>query len=132
MTLPQLKIERLMVAMAAHEGWYPCGTPGYENGSRAYRNHNPGNLRASPFASKILDGYAVFKSDEVGWLAFRFDLIQKAKGNTSTGLNGNSTLKELIGKWAPPEDGNQTSAYLNDVVRMSGLPETTKLAELLD
>lgn len=126
------KIDRLMAAMAAHEGFYPAGHPQYPNGSRAYRNHNPGNLRKSPFAYTEIDGYAVFRNDMVGWNAFQWDLVQKAKGNTSTGLNGESTLKELIAVWAPPEDKNDTSAYLNAVLRMTGFSEDMKLKELLE
>lgn len=126
-----MKIERLILAMAEHEGWKPVGDPKYPNGTRSYRNHNPGNLRNSPFADRIVDGYAVFGSDAMGWFAFQWDITQKAKGNTSTGLGPNSTLRDLIRVWAPASDNNNTNAYLADVVAMTGFNPTLTLKELL-
>jgi len=67
----------------------------------------------------------------MGWFAFQWDIIQKAKGNTSTGLGPNSTLRDLIYKWAPPSDKNNTEAYLKNVIKMTGFPETLTLKELL-
>jgi len=125
-----MKLERLILAMAEHEGWGALGDPKYPNGTRSYRHHNPGNLRVSPFAYKVIDNYAVFKNDAIGFLAFQWDILQKAKGNTSTGLGPNSTLRDLIFTWAPKSDGNDPEKYLADVVHNSGLPETLTLKEL--
>ncbi len=115
--------------MAEHEGWKPPKSA-TDTASRSYRNHNPGNLRASPFAYSTIDGFAVFKNDALGWMALQWDIMQKAKGNTSTGLGPSSTLADLIQVWAPPTDGNDTTAYLAAVVQMSGLAPTTLLSEL--
>lgn len=123
-------VDRLMMAMAIHEGWHPAGTSSTPGGSRSYRHHNPGNLRVSPFASSTVDGFAVFNNDFVGWNAFQWDLLQKAKGNTSTGLNGKSTLRDLIYKWAPPSDGNDTEAYVRFVEKESGIAASTTLATI--
>lgn len=125
------KMDRLLLAMAEHEGWYSVGSSQSPSGSRAYRNHNPGNLRNSPFADRLADGYAIFGSDAMGWFAFWWDIAQKAKGNTSTGLGPASTLRDLIFKWAPPSDNNKTELYLQDVIKKSGLPETLTLKELI-
>lgn len=127
-----LKIDRLLVAMAEHEGWGAVGDPQFPNGSRSFRYHNPGNLRASPFAVRIVENYAVFKNDTIGWLAFQWDILQKAKGNTSTGLGPNSTLRELIFKWAPPSDSNNSEAYLQNILSMTGFKEDMKLSEFLN
>lgn len=120
-----------MLAMQIHEGWIPPTAGTFPTGSRSYRNHNPGNLRSSPFEAGQLDGFAYFKSDEIGRLAFRYDLIQKAKGNSSSGLTGTSTVRDLIFTWAPPTDSNDSEAYLQSIVTLSGLPETMQLSELL-
>ena len=124
------KIERLMLAMAEHEGWEPPTATGAEYGSRAYRHHNPGNLRASPFASTVVDDFAVFRNDMVGWMAFHWDLMQKARGQTVTKLGPKSTLRELIFTWAPPSDNNNSEAYLQSVVKKSGLSENITLGEI--
>jgi hypothetical protein len=126
-----MKIERLMMAIAIQEGWTPPSPGDPTGGSRSYQNHNPGNLRASPFAYEIQDGYAVFKNDEIGRMALQYDLMQKAKGNTSTGLNGNSTLAQLIAVWAPAGDGNDPNAYLQNVCTLAALVPSMKLSELL-
>jgi len=124
------KIERLMLAMTDFEGWTPPNKNTPKGGSMSYRNHNPGNLRNSPFASSTQDGFAVFRSDFVGFMAFHWDLMQKAHGNTVTGLNGKSTLRELIYKWAPPNDNNDTEKYLQYVILKSELNANTTLNEI--
>lgn len=118
------------MAIAEHEGWMPPSEKNGFKGSRSYRNHNPGNLRSSPFAHSTDGGYAVFANDFVGFNALQWDLLQKSRGNTVTGLNGKSTLRELIYVWAPPSDSNDTEAYIRSVVRATGLPESTSLEEI--
>lgn len=124
------KAAKLMQAMAEHEGWLPAGSKECPNGSRSWRNHNPGNLRASPFAAASTDNFAVFRDDFTGYMAFHWDLIQKARGNTSTGLGPTSTLRALIFTWAPPSDNNNSEAYLQAVVARTGIKETETLAEI--
>lgn len=124
------KVEALMLAMAEHEGWHDPSHPKYPNGSLAYRNHNPGNLRASPFASGTKDNYAYFRSDFIGWMAFHWDLMQKARGNTRTGLGPSKTVRDLIFTWAPPSDSNDSEAYLKRVCEKAGIKESTTLGEI--
>jgi hypothetical protein len=124
------KIERLMIAIGEYEGWYERGSKQFPNGSMSYRNHNPGNLRASPFASSSVDGYAVFRNDFIGWMALHWDLMQKARGNTVTGLGPKSTLRELIYIYAPPKDNNNSEKYLNFVLQKTGFKENTTLGEI--
>jgi len=128
----EFKIWRLMYAMAAVEGWaLPEPATGYP-GSASFRRNNPGNLRASPLLHTTDNNFAVFIDEFTGWAAFKYDLTQKAKGNTVTGLTGESTLRDLIFKWAPPSDNNDSEKYLQRVLQYSGMSEGTKLKELLD
>jgi hypothetical protein len=124
-------LERLAMAMIEHEGWIPPSGANFKEGSRSFRNHNPGNLRSSPFQFTTKDGFAVFKTDIEGWNAMIWDLKQKATGNTSTGLNGESTLFDLIHVWAPAEDNNNPVSYLNHICGMTGFSKDMKLKELL-
>lgn len=124
------KVERLILAIAEHEGWASVGSSTSPGGSRAYRNHNPGNLRASPFADRIVENYAVFGNDAMGWFALRWDLWKKSRGETSTKLGPESTLRELIFTYAPPSDKNNSEEYLKSVVKNTGLPETITLKEI--
>jgi len=66
-----------------------------------------------------------------GFAAARWDIMQKARGNTSTGLNGESTLAEMLAVWAPISDGNDVGRYVENVCYMSGLEPTMKLKDLL-
>lgn len=118
--------------MAYHEGWINSLKKPDTAGSLSYRNHNPGNLRFSTFQVGTKDGFAVFNSDMDGIMALKYDIIKKAKGETVTGLTGNSTLSDLIYKYAPPADHNDTANYLAEIILMSGLSATTKLSEFLN
>jgi len=124
-------LERLTYAMATHEGWSLVGTPGNPTGSKSYRNHNPGNLRSSPLAVGQADGFAVFRTDDDGFAALRLDIMQKATGHTTTGLNGSSTLAQLIAIWAPAADGNAPAAYLAHICQLTGFSPQMQLKDLL-
>lgn len=126
------QVEKLMLAMAKHEGWLTPGETKTPGGSRSYRNHNPGNLRSSPFQSGTSGGFAYFRSDFMGFMAFHWDLMQKATGNTRTRLNSKSTLRDLIHVWAPASDGNVPEAYVQEVVRESGIPADRTLGEIFN
>jgi hypothetical protein len=122
----------LALAILMQEGWK---TPCAENqwlGSRSWRNNNPGNLRASKFASACDGGFAKFETSAEGFLALQWDLIQKCKGNTTSELTGESTLYDLICTWAPKGDGNDPDTYANAVAVMIGLSTSTKLKALLE
>lgn len=125
------RVERLAYAIAEIEGWLSPTESKSIGGSRSYRNHNPGNLRGSPFAVQVLDGYAFFKTDIDGFNALMWDIRQKARGNTSTNLTGESTLSDFCRVWAPINDGNNPESYLKQLCTLTGLTASTKLKELL-
>jgi DnaJ-domain-containing protein 1 len=114
----------LAEAMAIFEGWN-------NRMSRARRNNNPGNLKWSPYAIGYdEDGFAKFATEQDGWDAFIWDLLQKKLGNTRTGLSGESTLKDLIWTWtADPDEIKQT--YLSFVCSKLGVSALTKLKEFV-
>ena len=58
-----------------------------------------------------------FETPEQGAQALINDINAKKTGATSTGLTGNSSLSELISKYAPKEDNNNPQAYTNAVVK---------------
>ena len=126
------KLYKLGVSISIYEGWFAGGT---KNGravlpSVSYRNHNPGNLRSSPFQLGVRDGFAYFYNDDIGFYALLYDLWIKASGRSTSGLKASSTLKDLIFVYAPPIENN-SSAYLEFILRETGFKETTKLSELL-
>jgi len=124
------KIERLMYAMAEHEGWMSSLRNLKGVASVAFRNNNPGNLRDSPFKIGIKDGFAVFNSENDGFSAFKWDILQKCKGKTVTGLNGESSLADFLRKWAPSADNNDENLYIERVTNMTGFSANIKLKDL--
>lgn len=126
------KLINLASAMAEYEGWEPISHQLALNQGPtvAYRNHNPGNMRTSPFSIGTRDGFAVFFNDATGFFAMCADIMNKALGKTSTGLNGNSTIRELIAKWSAgtPEAVERYTAF---VCSRTGLTPDTKLETLI-
>jgi hypothetical protein len=96
----------------------------------SYRNHNPLNLKASPFALGIRDGHAFFLNDNVGMFAGMWDIWMKCQGRTSTALTTNSTLDKLIRVWADASVRIE-DAYVNHVSNRTGIPMSTKLKDLI-
>ena len=85
-------ISELTQAMATFEGW---NIPD----SLCRRNHNPCNLRWSKYQVCQKNDFAYFANDEAGWKGAEYDICCKCQGYTSTGLNSNSTLRDLIYVW---------------------------------
>ena len=117
--------------MAEHEGWFAPGDRASTAASRSFRNHNPLNLRYSPFQYSSDEGYSVFRDCIDGFRAAEWDIMMKAQGKTSTGLHGDSSLRDLIETWAPIEDGNDPDAYLKHVCAMTGFEPSMTLKTLL-
>lgn len=89
------------------------------------KNNNPGNIRGK-------DGnFLTFKTPLEGQIAMYNDLTGKISGNTKTGLNGDSTLYQLISKWAPAADKNDPAGYTAFVANKLGVSPDTKIATLL-
>ena len=63
-------------------------------------------------------------------MALYWDIWKKSRGETSTNLKPESTLRDLIHVWAPKGDGNDPEKYLADVVAWTGIPETETLSQI--
>ena len=122
--------EKFINAIIKHEGWLPANEERKFNGSRSFRNNNPGNLRSSPFENGKDGGYSTFTNVDIGRKALVWDLKKKSIGETSTGLSGESTLADLIRVYAPVSDGNKTDAYIQAVMTATGLRHDKKIGEI--
>ena len=126
------KLIKLCNAMAEVEGWKPNGE--FEKPAKypsvAYRNHNPGNLRSSPFALGVRDEFAFFVNDNVGMFAMYWDIMKKCKGETRTTLNGDSALCDMI-KIYSASDGDVLANYVDRVCKMTGFEPFTLLKEII-
>lgn len=111
--LPQYKGSRIGPA------WSPVG------GIRGIRNNNPGNLEASwAFTWQGQNGtdgrFATFASPEHGIRALGVNLLSYQR-------RGLDTISKIISRWAPPQDNNNTTAYIQNVSQALGVTPTTRL-----
>ncbi|HBQ8715079.1 TPA: hypothetical protein L9S16_003671 [Klebsiella pneumoniae] len=89
------------------------------DGPRGIRNNNPGNLEASssnPWVGQTgSDGrFAKFETPEHGIRALGRNLISYQR-------QGIDTVGEIINRWAPPSDNNDTAAYIKAVCAQLGV-----------
>lgn len=81
--------------------------------SRGIRNNNPGNLEGDDqwqgLTGKDKQGYLQFDTPENGLRALSIDLRNQQDQH---GLN---TVRDIIGKYAPSSDNNDTSSYIQNV-----------------
>ncbi|TAA51066.1 hypothetical protein [Shinella sp. JR1-6] len=97
-------------------------------GTFSYRQNNPGNIRPGAFSRRhgaigSSGGFAVFPSYDVGRAAKEALLF-------SSESYAGRTLRQAINKYAPPEDNNNTSAYVGAVARAVGIDPDTELSSL--
>lgn len=100
---------------------------GYKPGSLGWRNNNPGNLRWSPFQAGQSGGFSYFNSYEQGFKALMWDIEQKCRGNTRSGLGPKSTLYQFACIWAPASDNNNPLKYSQDLASILGLTSNSTL-----
>ncbi|WP_371329233.1 hypothetical protein [Klebsiella quasipneumoniae] len=89
------------------------------DGPRGVRNNNPGNLEASssnPWIGQTgSDGrFAKFETPAHGIRALGRNLISYQR-------QGIDTVGEIINRWAPPSDNNDTAAYIKAVCAQLGV-----------
>lgn len=108
----------LITALAALVAVLLLGTGGYavytHFAQRGIRNNNPGNLRPSrdqwQGASGVDNGlngpYLIFKAPEWGIRALYKNLL------TYRTKYAADTVREIISRWAPANDKNNTAAYI--------------------
>ena len=88
---------------------------------RGIRNNNPGNIRhsASKWQGMTPDqpdaAFVRFVSPEMGIRALARTLL------TYQTRHGLDTIARIIGRWAPPDDGNDTGAYARHVAERLGV-----------
>jgi hypothetical protein len=97
-----------------------------DNRPRGIRNNNPGNIRRSSdqwqgMAAQQLDPAFVQFTDPKWGIRAMAILLKRYQAQY-----GLVTLQQIIGRWAPASDNNDTSGYVVDVARRLGImPQTT-------
>lgn len=99
------------------------------DGSRAWRNNNPGNIKFGRLARSLgateadADGFARFPSYDAGRKAQEKLLFESAGYK-------DKTIRSAIARWAPGLDGNDPEGYAGILAKAAGVPVDTPLASL--
>lgn len=98
------------------------------DGTRAWRNLNPGNIRYSEFSRNAgaigqAGGFAVFPDEETGTRAIS-SLLRGQSYN-------NLTIARAITRYAPPSENN-TAAYHRRIQQITGLNINRRISDLSD
>jgi hypothetical protein len=98
-------------AIAEREGYFVTEEQAKQRKLRwptlAQRNNNPGNLRMWKGFPRN-GGYAAFPDAATGWA--------KLSKQISLDIDRGLTFRQFVYKYAPPEDKNETEAYLGFVL----------------
>lgn len=125
------KIFKVAYAIAQAEGWI-AGQPGssYPQGSRSYRNHNPGNLRLSIYQTAQEDGFAIFENDMVGIYAVVYQLTLYAKGGSAI-VKPTDTIAYAISKYSGTTIGAPNfERYMAIIEKMAGISRNDQVQSL--
>lgn len=129
-TRKQINLERWAEAIKVFEGWFGPGTPGYANGSKSYRNNNPGNLRWSPYEDYSIGGFSHFVDYKTGFKGLIHQL-EISVDNRSSVYNADMTLNQFFSIYAPSSDNNYPLTYASSVAQQLGVEPTITIKDLM-
>lgn len=120
------KIEKFAEAIKEHEGFF--------EGSRSFRNNNPGNLKfvGQEGATREETGtFAVFKTYQDGWNALIKQITRAVTGKSQI-YQPEMTILEFFQKYAPSEDNNNPTNYATIVANKCGMSINDPIKKLLE
>ena len=122
-------------AIQSFEGWIEGSEVNGQryNGSKSWRNRNPGNLKHSSFYKGVIGkdktGFAIFESDEAG-MACLVDYLTRAATGKHRAYNPEMSLHEFFGVYAPDGEPIQTN-YSSFVASKLAVTIETKIKTLV-
>jgi hypothetical protein len=118
-------IQLFAEGIALAEGFYVVG-------SRAARNHNPGNLTLDITGTGIgMDGmFIVYDNDNDGWEAL-YKQVEMILTNTSGIYNSQMTLRQIAEKYASTSTPNERLNWAINVASKLGIDINTPVSTLL-
>lgn len=126
------KMFRVANAIMEAEGWKPATTDaGVAEGSKSYRNHNPGNLRESRFEVGNVDNFSVFENDDVGFYAIVHQLWLYASGRSSA-VSPKATIAQTMALYNGLEQGSPAfNEYISIIEKVAGVIPSDPISSLL-
>lgn len=118
-------LDLMCKAIKKHEGWF--------EGSRSWRNKNPGNIRKGQWSLAIgydKDNFAIFKTEEDGMKTLKTMITNAATGKSNI-YNPDMSLVNFFKKYAPSfeNDTHRYSSVVGEYMKVN--PFTFKLKDLL-
>ena len=130
---PTITVLQFCKAIEWYEGYFPPGeNPEHPNGTLAWRNRNPGNLRYAGQARAIgqdKNGFAVFKTYQDGFGTL-VEMVNRAIKGKSAVYSPTMTFTQYFNKYAPSADNNDPDRYAREVAKRLGVPPETRINEL--
>ena len=112
------------LAIQEHEGWY--------NGSRSFRNNNPGNLKDTGnwklSTGRDAQNFAIFKTYEDGFNTLKQMILNIIKGYSKY-YKPDFTLLEFFSVYAPKPE-NDSVAYASFVQKKLGVDSSFRIKDL--
>lgn len=126
-------LDSMLDAVEEFEGFYaPEQHPRYPNGTRSWRNMNPGNLKYAkqPKAiGKDDKGFAKFRTYADGREALANMILNAARGKSRV-YKPTMTLAQFFSTYAPSTDHNNPAAYANYVAKQMGVATSFVISNL--
>jgi hypothetical protein len=122
---PKPKLDDFCLAIQKHEGWF--------EGSRSWRNRNPGNLRYVGQAKAIgadKSNFAIFATYEDGFNTLK-GMIKNAVNGLSKVYTPEDTFTDFFSKYAPSFDHNDPQNYAQVVAKSLGVGADYKIKDLV-
>ncbi len=119
-------------AIKEHEGWF-APSKAYPEGSKSYRNNNPGNLRyvGQPSATgPDKTGFCIFPTYKDGFNAL-VSMLKNAATGKSKVYKPTMTLLDFFRTYAPAADSNNPDAYADAVAKKIGVRSNTVISTLV-
>jgi len=126
------KLDNWAEAIKEHEGWFSPSTS-YPNGSKSFRNNNPGNLRyvgqlSATGADKT--GFCIFPDYATGLEALK-TMLRNAGSGKSRVYHKEMTLLDFFKVYAPSFDDNNPERYAGFVAERIGVSINTQINTLI-
>lgn len=115
-------LDRFTQAIAYAEGFYQAG-------SRAARNHNPGNMTKDLIGKAVgKDGiFVVYSNDQDGWANLKEQIRLAYLGGNFSAFSPSDTLLEFAKRYTATDQ----LSWANNVAAKLGVNINTKLSELV-
>lgn len=127
-------LKEFCLAIQEYEGYFaPNENKLYPNGTRAWKNKNPGNLRyvgQKLAVGKDKDNFCIFNTYEDGFATLKAMVERVAKGLSKV-YRADMTIVEFVKVYAPSTDGNYPEKYAQFIGRKLGIGTDTKINQLI-